>query len=363
MGKVQFVSSWRNFNERTWSGTPYGIFKSLSDKVDVDFVDIAPQSHKGIIQKIVNIYSLFNAQLRRLKYGTRLLNEKGIIVNNIPSIVFFEYNCKNIESLYCYQDLSIDFLLRSGRIESKFLGRLSKKNHEKRNKIAIQFYRKCAGIFTMSEWLKKDLVEQTKISPEKIHVVGGGCNIDVSKVDYSQKNGDKFLFVGSNWERKNGDLVVKAFELLRRTNPNVYLYIAGPKTCPRIVRGKENVHYLGRLSSNELHSYFNLCDYFVMPSKFEAYGLVFAEALSFGLPCIGKNCFAMPEFIKDCENGYLIQDSNENELVHAMSEMLKNGPEMSVNIRKKREEYVKKYSWDSVAERIITVLKKDGYDL
>ena len=46
----------------------------------------------------------------------------------------------------------------------------------------------------------------------------------------------------------------------------------------------------------------NLCDYFVMPSKFEAYGLVFAEALIYGLPCIGKKCYARPEFINN-ENG------------------------------------------------------------
>ena len=38
-----------------------------------------------------------------------------------------------------------------------------------------------------------------------------------------------------------------------------------------------------------------------MPSYFEAYGLVFIEALTYGLPCIGRNAFEMPNFIQDSE--------------------------------------------------------------
>ena len=61
------------------------------------------------------------------------------------------------------------------------------------------------------------------------------------------------------------------------------------------------------MSYEESAKYFNLCDFFVMPSRFEAYGLVFPEALIFGLPCIGKNICAVPEFIQDGENGKVLR--------------------------------------------------------
>ena len=49
-----------------------------------------------------------------------------------------------------------------------------------------------------------------------------------------------------------------------------------------------------------------MCDVFCMPSYFEAYGLVFVEALTFGLPCIGRNCYEMPYFIEDGKTGLLL---------------------------------------------------------
>ena len=97
-----------------------------------------------------------------------------------------------------------------------------------------------------------------------------------------------------------------------------------------------------------------------MPSQFEAYGLVFAEALIYGLPCIGKNCFAMPEFIKDGDNGYLIDENDANELCKKM-EMLLTDKEIAKNVMNNMNYYKDKYSWDSVAKRMIEVFKQDGY--
>ncbi len=363
MNKVNFVSAWKNFNQNTWSGTPYSIMNSLSKKTSLNLIDISTKQKKGIFQKISNVKSIINANLNELNSGRKKLDKLKDINIDIPTIVFSEYNCKNAKNFYCYQDLSVDFLLRSKRIEFRapFLKTLIKKNYLKKNKIALSFYNKCAGIFTMSEWLKKDLVENTKIPEEKVHVVGGGCNVDVSKINYSKKKGNKFLFVGVDWQRKNGELVVKAFNLLKKSCPEIELYIIGPSTCPNSIINTEGVHFIGKLPSNELYKYYNLCDYFVMPSTFEAYGLVFTEALSFGLPCIGKNCYAMPEFIKDGENGYLIENDDEFELFEKMKALLKNEKTMVEKVQNDKNEYIKKYSWDSVAERISLVLKKDGY--
>lgn len=363
MNKVNFVFSWHNFNQNTWSGTPYSIMTSLSKNTSLNLIDISKQPKRGVFQKLANIRSIINANLKELNDGINKLNKIGIINEDVPTLVFSEYNCKNAKKFYCYQDLSIDFLLRSKRIDFRapLLKHLIKKNYLKKNKIALSFYDKCAGIFTMSEWLKKDLIENTKISEKKVHAVGGGCNVDVSKIDYSKKKGNKFLFVGVDWHRKNGELVVNAFSLLKKSHPKAELYVVGPSTCPSSILNKEGVHFIGNLSYSELYKYYNLCDYFVMPSSFEAYGLVFAEALSFGLPCIGKNCYAMPEFIKDGKNGYLIENEDELELFEKMESLFLNGKDIAKNVQNDKDTYVKNYSWDSVAERIMLVLKKDGH--
>ena len=167
------------------------------------------------------------------------------------------------------------------------------------------------------------------------------------------------------WKRKNGELVVEAFEKLKTVYPceALELYVVGPDEKPECIKEQKGIYFLGSLSRNELVEYYNLCDYFVMPSRYEAYGLVFAEALSFGLPCIGKNFCAMPEFIKDDETGYLIEHDDVDELADALSRLLVNGERLSTNVRLNQAEIIRKYSWDAVADRILDVFEKDQYNV
>lgn len=364
MKKINFFSSWEAFNKNTWSGTPFGIYQALCSKTDVELFDVSVKQKKGFFQNIKNNFRNLNANIASLKYGVKKINQLDWNSEKEPGLVFSEYNSKNAKDLYCYQDLSIDFLLRSGRISSKgFWSFYLNKSYKRKNRIALEFYKNCAGIFTMSEWMREDLIQNTKIPADKIHAVGGGSNIDISKVDCSKKTGNKFIFVGIDWKRKNGDLVVRAFEILQKIHPTVELYIVGPSTCPTSIKMNSNIHFLGRLTFDELHKYYNMCDYFVMPSEFEAYGLVFAEALCFGLPCIGKNCYAMPEFIREGENGYLIDNSDEVELYEKMKLLLENGKSIASNVQSQRDYYFEKYSWNAVADRIIDIMRKDGYQV
>ena len=305
--------------------------------------------------------------ISNVKFIARAISRHSIPAD-APLFVFGEYQSKYVKNTFVYQDLSVDYLLRS-RIQHTpaenyiISSNISTDSIIQKQNIANQFYHECAGIFTMSEWLRNDLVNNTGIAPNKVHHVGGGCNIDISKIDYSSKTGNKFLFIGKDWDRKNGKLVVDAFEKLCSTNFNCHpkLYIAGPNTKPECIQNNENIVFLGCLTYDELAAYYNMCDYFVMPSKFEAYGLVFAEALCFGLPCIGKNICAMPEFIQENKNGLLIQDDDVDELATAMSKMIAEGPAMAQFVQKKRDYYIDKYSWDSVVNRILHVLQKEGF--
>ncbi len=92
-----------------------------------------------------------------------------------------------------------------------------------------------------------------------------------------------------------------------------------------------------------------------MPSIFEAYGLVFIEALSFGLPCIGRDAYEMPYFIEDGVTGLLLKENNAVVLANMMDDLLSNEV-IKENVKKKRDWYLKEYSWDTVAERIGKVM-------
>ena len=97
-----------------------------------------------------------------------------------------------------------------------------------------------------------------------------------------------------------------------------------------------------------------------MPSYIDAYGKVFAEALSCGMPCIARRAFAMQDIIQDGVNGYLIDNDDINILAKKMYDLLTN-QNIKKNVFEHMKEYQKLYSWDSVAERIATVINQDEY--
>ena len=167
--------------------------------------------------------------------------------------------------------------------------------------------------------------------------------------------------------------MVQAFAILRKKYLwSAELYLAGAKESDirdalreRQIRVEEvdwqKIHLLGDLGSEKLRDYYNLCDVFCMPSYFEAYGLVFAEALTYGLPCIGRDKFAMSEFIEDGCTGRLISGEDAEELALDLWEVLQD-PKYREEVERRREWYLREYSWDKVAQRICSVMEKNERD-
>lgn len=362
MSNITFLYSWSSDDKTAWSGTPAALLKALKNKTNLRTLQVArnPKTRLGAAARMLFLPK------RDFHTAQRVLDQDYSKNADTHYFSFGEYTSSAVGRTYCYQDLSVDFLLRHLKNETSgyrylppwqrwlFLVGLRAKR-----KNAVAFYRDCGGVFTMSEWLREDLIQNTGLSPDKVHHVGGGCSIDSALIQDTPKNGNKFLFVGKDFKRKNGELVVAAFKELQKKFPEkkVELYIAGPTESPKSIKGQKGITFLGRLSHEELAAWYNLCDYFVMPSRFEAYGLVFAEALTFSLPCIGKNCFAMPEFIEDGKNGYLIEKDDVQELAAAMEKLLLNGRQMAEQLKENREYYLKTYSWDTVAERILKIME------
>ncbi|MGI6218703.1 MAG: glycosyltransferase family 4 protein [Bacteroidaceae bacterium] len=238
------------------------------------------------------------------------------------------------------------------RFELSNFETISPEELKRRSKAELEYYKNCQAIFTMGQWISHYLIDQLGIDSRKVHHVGGGINIDRSLISNGQqRKNNKILFIGRDFKRKGGYLTYEAFRILQRDlMPHAELYIVGPANNPINLPCK-GYHFIGECPKKQLSDLLNTCDIFCMPSYFEAYGLVFAEALSFGLPCIGRNRYEMPYFIKDGVNGYLIEKDDALFLAHKMYDLL-NNQAIQNSVRAMRDTYITKYSWDSVATRI-----------
>ena len=261
---------------------------------------------------------------------------------------------------FIYQDRSVDYVNYMCHTLPQIFAvsgfqECSSKVIQQRIVIQNNYYQNCSGIFTMGQWLANDLIDRCGLSAEKVHHVGGGINLDKNRIDYSNKAGDKILFVGRDFIRKGGELVLKAFSILKKQRHDAELYVAGPAQNP-LPEGMDGFHYMGDCDRDKLSDLFNKCDIFVMPSYFEAYGLVFIEALTYGLPCIGRDAYEMPYFIQDGETGLLLKENDAERLASMMLRLLQD-EKIRNNVRSRKDWYIKEYSWDTVAERIMNVIR------
>lgn len=361
--KIYYAVAWAKDRTKTWSGTGYHLYEAFKKKGEVYDCSLQLNSLQKNIIKILHV-NIVNGKFKSLfrfskleknwksKKLQKFLDAKG---GQIPLIQLEDLKI-NYKDVYLYQDLSIDSLIWCKKNYPKYYeysGFQENGSKDLRKKKAYQnaVYKKAKGIFTMGRWLAENLIEYSNIPQEKIHWVGGGINLDTSKIENRKRSNNKILFVGKDFKRKAGDLVYDAFCVLKeKYNPLAELYIIGPEKCP-IENMIEGVYFLGYMKSDELSQYFNECDIFCMPSRFEAYGLVFVEALVYGLPCIGRNAFEMKYFIEDGETGYLIEDDDVEILAKKMDDLLKNDT-IKANVLNKREQYIYDYSWDTVVERM-----------
>jgi glycosyltransferase involved in cell wall biosynthesis len=178
-----------------------------------------------------------------------------------------------------------------------------------------------AAVFTYSEYTRRSIIDDYGGSPHSVIAVGTGVNQLLDSLDDKDYTSARALFVGFDFTRKGGAVLLEAWPIVRRRVPNAQLIIAGPTqdSCPDLPSG---VSWMGPMNRQELGELYRSASVFVMPSLFEPWGHVFYEAMGHGLPCIGTSRCAMPEIIDDGVTGLLVPPSEPEPLATALIEML-----------------------------------------
>jgi glycosyltransferase involved in cell wall biosynthesis len=268
--------------------------------------------------------------------------------------------------LYVYQDFCFGHglqLMDRGLVPHGW-DAVSRAALERRAAHQAETYARAAGVFTMSAWNAAYLRDAGLVSPDRIHVVHAGVNVPVDPPSAdrmamrAEAREHVVAFVGRDFERKGGDMVVAAVQQLRgMLSRPVRLVVAGPSQWPMDGPVPDGVTFLGDAPFHGVRALLRTADVLVMPSRFEAFGIIIAEALGSGTPVVGRNDFAMPEMIRHGENGMLVEGDAVDELAHALFHVISSDHITSTCIAD--AERVRSYfSWDRVAEDMTAVLRK-----
>lgn len=196
------------------------------------------------------------------------------------------------------------------------------------------------GIFTMGQYIRHSLIWDYGVSPRRVFAIGAGPNIGLG--ERSPIVGTKkILFVGTDWKRKGGPVLLQAFRKIRSRHPDAELYIIG--CSPEI---QENgVHVVGRVAPEDLHAYFSEARLFALPTELEAFGVVFVEALHFGLPIVATAIGAIPEIVGIGINGYLVKPGNTAALARAIDRLLQDD-ELALQFGEASYQRSLRFNWD-----------------
>lgn len=174
----------------------------------------------------------------------------------------------------------------------------------------------------------------------------------------------KFLFVGRDWKRKGGDDTISIITELHRMGVNVHLTVVGyklkPNNLPFSCDVIENLDVSLDSDFERLKNLYLCSHFFILPTKVEAFGIVFSEAMSLGLPVVTRSVCATPEILHDRVEGFLIKEGQSfYSVAQNLAELIKDQPryeEMQKNASKRFTERFHPKLW---VDRLIEISEKN----
>ena len=128
---------------------------------------------------------------------------------------------------------------------------------------------------------------------------------------------------------KGHDLVLRALPAVLDRRPDVRYVLVGrgddlprARALARALGVSHAVVFAGAVPDPELPSWYNACDLFVMPSRREGFGIVFAEALACGKPVVAGDRDGARDVLLDGRLGKLVDPDHVGGLADAILEFV-----------------------------------------
>jgi mannosylfructose-phosphate synthase len=225
---------------------------------------------------------------------------------------------------------------------------------------------------TVTTKLQEEKLEKLyRFQAENVAVIPPGVDVHrfrpAPDVPQEADTPGRYVFCLSRIDTNKGhDLLLHAFDVVRRERKDVDLWIGGGSPSPGereldvfatmreiiAARGMEDrVKILGYVPDEELVPLYRKAALFTLPSLFEPFGMTALEAMACGTPVVASKFGGIKDVIVPGENGLLVDPTDPGEFAGAMLELLDNAP-TSRELGEKGLETIHRYfSWEAIADR------------
>ncbi len=211
-----------------------------------------------------------------------------------------------------------------------------------------------------THWVAESIKGSYEIPAERVFVVGNGQNHAAEEVAERDWSSPRYLFVGVDWTRKNGDAVVRAFVRVRERHPDARLDLVGGH--PRLqLPGVVGHGPLSRVNPDDrerIAALYRSATAFVMPSLHEPAGIVYLEAASAGVPSIGGTSGGAATLIGP--GGLTVDPLDDDQIYGAMLQLA--DPDTAGHLGGLAQRHSSLFTWRKVAERLVRALATPDLD-
>jgi glycosyltransferase involved in cell wall biosynthesis len=172
-----------------------------------------------------------------------------------------------------------------------------------KQRVNTKLFQGAARLLPWSSWAADSLIRDYGVDPGRVEVMPVGVDLERwHPVDHARRERVRILFVGGDFERKGGDLLLEAFRSL--PPGSAVLSLVTNSGLPPL----EGVTVYNNLQPNseKLLDLYQSSDIFVLPSHAEAFGIAAVEASASGLPLIATSTGGLSDIVVDEETGFLI---------------------------------------------------------
>lgn len=244
------------------------------------------------------------------------------------------------------------------------------RNGERQQRAA---FARTAAVVYSSEWAAAAAVRDYGMEPSRVHVVPFGSNLPDPPTRAGAERGIaaraatlgtcRLLLMGVDWHWKGADLAVETAQRLNEAGLPTTLTIAGclpPDGAPQ----PPFVHLPGFISKRteagrrRLTQLIEEAHFLILPTRAEAFGIVFCEASAYGVPSLTHRIGGIPSAVRDGVNGWTFPLGAGPEVYAQRILTLMRDPAAYAQMaRSSRAEYERNLNWDVAGARLKRILE------
>lgn len=322
---------------------------------------------------------------RNIEYRNLILNRRenkyrkleDFILENKISIYHSPNNGFSIpENKECRQVITVHDILPA--ISKQYV---DEKYYTKFHKIFPVSLEKSDKIISVSDFIKKQLIQEFNVSQEKIEVIYPGVSHIFKPMEEDkcreflkskyQIEDEFLLYVGSIHPRKNIETLIEVFKSIKRNSDNLKLVIVGKcdgkrkeyylklKRLAKSIGVEESVIFTGRVNYMEMPFFYNGSKCFINFSEYDGFPITTLEAIACDKIVICNDTPSVQEIFNN--KIYVVNSKEKNETKDIILEAINIKQIYIKNLLEKQKKQIEKYNWNNAIRKLVSVYESIGY--